>query len=489
MNTHLMFILIISTALMINAQLVNIRGNVTDKAGKAISDAILTLAVQGLKDTTGADGAFLISKPGVGVANPINPYNERIMMDKGILEFTLNCPSQVKVEMYDVSGTLLKKETMRNAPAGVFHMNLASSPFAEKLLVIKATIGSRSMTFRYLPISGKFAINSSLEGVKRNNGGFAKVAEVVDTLKVSANGFRPGSFPLNGLDTTVNITLDSLNGSTGSIGCGKDLGSLKSGTYKITSAGLDREYIIDIPANYDKNKPYRLIFGMHCFGSSMQGVANDKYYQLKRFADSTKTPVIFVAPNGTWSNDANNYLWNQAEKDHAFFDDMLSLLKEKLCVDTARVFSCGFSYGAMFTNSLSLNHQKNLRAVACYAPANWNIYLPEIVHEPIAYMSITGNSDPNCPFVYDDAKKQGGKYCVLTRAEDNGCTMPSNIPTESSGSRKHSVYEFQGCKEGYPVKFFSFDGAHQSGPMDGVSGDNPSKSWVPGETWKFFMQF
>lgn len=196
---------------------------------------------------------------------------------------------------------------------------------------------------------------------------------------------------------------------------------------------------------------------------------------------------VLQSPNGIITN--GNAMWNQAEKDHEFFDDMLSLFKEKLCVDTARVFSCGFSYGAMFTNSLSLNHQKQLRAVACYAPANWNIYMPENIHEPIAYMSVTGNSDPNCPFIYNDANKQGGKYCVLTHAQDNDCTIPASIPTENPGSRKHSVYEFEGCKEGYPVKFFSFDGAHQAGPMDGVSGDNSSKSWVPGETWKFFMQF
>ncbi len=487
MNAHLMYLLIISTALMINAQVVNIRGNVTDKKGKGISNATLSLVVQGLKDTTRTDGSYSITRPGAGIARPIPPSFERIMIDKGVLEFTLSNPSQVKVEIYDVRGTLLKKEVMRKAPAGVFRSNLASSSFAEKLLVINVTIGSRSTTFRYLPAStGKLTVNS-FKGVNRCNGGFAKLAVVTDTLKVNASGFLPGSFPITNLDTTINIILDSLNGSTGSIGCGKELGNLKSGTYTITSAGLSRQYIIDIPADYDKNKPYRLIFGMHCFGSNMQGVANDKYYQLKRFADSTNMPCIFVAPNGIITND--NAMWNQAEKDHEFFDDMLSLFKEKLCVDTARVFSCGFSYGAMFTNSLSLNHQKQLRAVACYAPANWNIYMPENIHEPIAYMSVTGNSDPNCPFIYNDANKQGGKYCVLTHAQDNDCTIPASIPTENPGSRKHSVYEFEGCKEGYPVKFFSFDGAHQAGPMDGVSGDNSSKSWVPGETWKFFMQF
>ncbi len=176
-------------------------------------------------------------------------------------------------------------------------------------------------------------------------------------------------------------------------------------------------------------------------------------------------------------------------KDHAFFDDMVKLFKGQLCIDTTRIFSAGFSYGAMFSFSLSLNHQKVLRAVACYAPANWNIYLPKNTNEPIAFMSTTGMSDQSCPFVRSDANREGGKYCAIIHAEDNGCTIPATIPTAKSGSKSHLEYEFQGCKEGYPVKLFTFDGGHQAGPMDGVSGDNSSKSWIPGETWKFFIQF
>jgi hypothetical protein len=83
-------------------------------------------------------------------------------------------------------------------------------------------------------------------------------------------------------------------------------------------------------------------------------------------------------------------------------------------------------------------------------------------------MSTTGMSDPNCPFVYSEADKQGGKYCSLIHAEDNGCTIPATIPTAKVGSKSHTPYDFQGGKEGYPVKLVTFDGQHQCGPMDGV---------------------
>jgi poly(3-hydroxybutyrate) depolymerase len=286
-------------------------------------------------------------------------------------------------------------------------------------------------------------------------------------------------------DQKQSLTPDSGTGSDKntpcpSLGCGKNLSDLKSGTYTIESAGLSRKYIIDIPENYDKNTPYRLIFGMHMMGGNMNTVVNMNYYGLKTYADKENVPVIFVAPEG--NSDRTPWRVND-DKDHVFFADMLKLFKEKLCVDTSRVFCCGFSYGAMVTYSLSLDFQKDLRAVACYAPANWNIYLPVNTHEPIAFYSTTGTDDFLCKYVNSDEKKEGGKYCVLKHLEDNGCTIPETIPTATGST--HISTEFQGCKDGYPVIFGSFKGSHSMNEKDPGSDIN----WIAKETWDFFMRF
>ena len=55
-----------------------------------------------------------------------------------------------------------------------------------------------------------------------------------------------------------------------SAGCGK-APTLSSGTRTIQSSGQNRTYILDIPSNYDRNRPYRLIFGLHW----LNGSAND----------------------------------------------------------------------------------------------------------------------------------------------------------------------------------------------------------------------
>lgn len=265
-----------------------------------------------------------------------------------------------------------------------------------------------------------------------------------------------------------------------SAGYAKELGDFKSGTYTMTSAGLTREYIIDIPEDYNKNKTYRLIFAMHMMGGNMQTMVDQNFYGLKDYAERDGVPVIFVAPQGY----TDRTPWRvRDDKDHIFFADMLELFKDKLSIDTSRIFSLGFSYGAMVTYSLSLIFQKDLRAVACYAPANWNIYLPENRREPIAFYSTTGTEDGLCKFVHSDEHKLGGKYCVLTHLENNGLKELPEIPIATTST--HVTTEFEGLPEEYPVLFGSFVGGH----TDNVKDPGSDVNWIAEETWDFFMRF
>jgi pimeloyl-ACP methyl ester carboxylesterase len=159
-------------------------------------------------------------------------------------------------------------------------------------------------------------------------------------------------------------------------------------------------------------------------------------------------PAIFVAPAGS-----GNTPWDFT-RDSVLFDDLLALVDANLCIDDSRVFSTGFSFGAMMTYALSITRQTKLRAVVAMAAANYN--LPgeptDSNAAPIAYMGTTGMSDGTCPYINSDASKTGGKWCAITHAQDNGCTIPATIPTTTVGSKKYVCYDFEGCKAGYPVK-------------------------------------
>ncbi len=270
---------------------------------------------------------------------------------------------------------------------------------------------------------------------------------------------------------------------------------------KITTGGASREYIIDIPADYDPTRPYRLIFSWHqAYGSNTGNAtgqtpafsgpnfnaANYAYFGLHREATAAKQPAIFVAPAGI-----GDFPWSYA-RDIVLFDDLLALVTSNLCIDENRVFSTGFSFGAMMSYALSVTRQNKLRGVVAMAPANWNFPVDagQMKTAPIAFMGTTGMSDGTCAWISNDSRKEGGKYCSLKHAEDNGCTIPSDIQTAMKGSKKHVCFDFEGCKSGYPVKTCTFDGAHTPAIVaDGSStSDDGLKSFIPPLAWKFISQ-
>ena len=186
------------------------------------------------------------------------------------------------------------------------------------------------------------------------------------------------------------------NPAVPSAGCGKAT-TVTNGKKTITSGGTQRTYIIDIPTNYDMNKPYRFFYTSHWISSTAEAVQQQNFYFLKPLATAANEPAIFLAPqalpgnpNGTWDTSKNT--------DHVLFDDILAYVKANLCIDTTRVFATGFSFGGMMTYSLSMNHQKDIRAAVGIAPANYNIYVPPKTHQPIAWMQTTGMSDGTCPW-------------------------------------------------------------------------------------------
>jgi poly(3-hydroxybutyrate) depolymerase len=259
-----------------------------------------------------------------------------------------------------------------------------------------------------------------------------------------------------------------------SAGCGKPAG-ITSGMKTIMSGGKSRPYSIDLPANYDQDKPSLVVFIYHWSGGDAAAMKNSKYYNIQPLATAANIPTIFIAPNHSAS-----------EADHTVFLDLLAYVETNLCVDSTRIFSTGYSLGGMMTYSLITKQQEKLRAGAGIAAANINVWLPNPKNnEPIAYMGITGMSDEICKWVNSDARKEGAKYIALEKATNNGCTVGADVPHWTSGN--HFTYEYEGCKPGYPVVISTFDGKH--GGAEANRDPGASSSWVPKEIWEFFTRF
>ena len=61
-------------------------------------------------------------------------------------------------------------------------------------------------------------------------------------------------------------------------------------------------------------------------------------------------------------------------------------------------------------------------------------------------------SDTVCPWVNGTSTTQGGKYCDLTHAKDNGCDTLRHIPTATVGSKSYLCYDFRGAKRATPSR-------------------------------------
>ena len=473
-------ILLAMLSAMSSAQSVNLRGTVTNGNGDPISGAIVTLLGLDLKDTTGSDGVYAITQ-----TTPVTPRHSTAdgmaSLSGNVLELNLSRPATVTIEVFDILSNLLKTEK-RNAEAGTYRWHISKNYPTNQLLFIRATVEGKTSTFRYMPLTG--AQHGNIAGKNSSSEGdfLAKAAAAVDSLEVKAAGYGTKVVEVESYDETLDVSLNIADkwGGIGnppvkSGGCGQPQG-ITNGKKTINSGGRNRSYIIDIPTSYDPDTPHLLFYTPHWIDGLAEEVRDNDYYFLKPLAQADNKPSIFVAPQsvgGTWQ-----------EYDHEFFDDLMAYVEDNLCIDTTRLFVTGFSFGGMYTYSLSTNHQHKIRAASGLGPANYNIWIPDPkLTEPIPWMSTTGMSDGLTP--WDGGNGRGAKYIALEKAADNGCDIPAgyNIPTWQSGP--HFCYEFEGCDEGYPVKACTFNGGHTDLSRD----PGESEYWIPQESWEFFMRF
>jgi poly(3-hydroxybutyrate) depolymerase len=332
------------------------------------------------------------------------------------------------------------------------------------------------------PASGGASSSGGLAATGGTSPGDPDVGGAQSTGGTVGNGGSSGGTQSSGGAAVGDIWGGLKNPPVKSTGCGKPA-TIKSATTTIMSGGIQRTYMVDVPADYDPAKPYRLFFASHGQGSTLANITQSNYYDLKNQSIAAKEPAIFVAALGYGGMPGTSGgAWGQA--DHALFDDITSFLEDNMCVDTTRIFAIGMSMGGMQTYSLSTTRPTKIRAGVGLAPTNFRIWLPDVKSTaPIAWMQTTGMGDTTCAFVANEAAKQGSKFIALEKAANNGCTIPAEIPTWKSGA--HVCYDFEGCKPGYPVKACTFNGKHTNTNSDPGSNVN----WIGVESWKFFMQF
>ncbi len=474
-------------ALMVNAQTINLHGKVSNPAGKPIDKAIVTLANQGLKDTTGADGAYSILNT-TPVVMPISlvPRLQTIVLEKGFLEFSLPDPSPVKIEIFDVKGKLLKKEVLKNGSKGFYRFNIDENTHSAKLLIIRTSIDQDVFTFRYLPFKGKYLLSQSNTSSIVGSEKIAKLAAISDSLKVTATGYTTKAIAITSYEQEMNITLDSVNGSVKrSSGCGKTTSLKGEQTLTISSGGQNRTYMVRLPADYDPNTPYKLWFALHPRGGTAAGVAsgsqgtNYQYYGIWKFANPTngKGTTIFCAPQGNsnqWSNDKGS--------DVQLVRSLIKKFESELCIDESRIFSEGFSMGGSMSYALACAMPDTFRAICMHSGGNMS-GCDGAKRGSVPIFITHGTQDGVCTW------PNYGQPQINDLATRDGCTTEDLAAKCKPTDNMHPVcVDYKNCKTGYPCKACIFKGDHTNSPgTEGPWGEG--NTWVDDSTWSYFRQF
>ena len=262
----------------------------------------------------------------------------------------------------------------------------------------------------------------------------------------------------------------------------------------ITHEGMQRDYILYVPAIYDGTTNVPLLFNFHGYTSNAQ--QQMFYGDFRPIADTAN--FIIAHPQGKLDNTGSTHFnvgWGGSTIDDVSFTSaLLDTLIFQYAIDAERVYSTGMSNGGYMSFHLACNLSDRIAAVGSVTGA----MVPTTISNCNAshttpVIQIHGTNDATVP--YNGGAWSGGIPDVLDFwSTYNGCNptpvivaMPDTDPTDGSTVEKHSYYDNNGCTTVLHYKIANGGHTWPGAPID-IGGTNYD---IDGsvEVWKFVSQF
>ena len=204
-------IFIVTALAVVQAQNINLSGIVSNSSGQAVAGAVVTLAGLNKKDTTDANGAYsFTTTTGSITAAPVLPSHRTISLTGGVLSIALTGSTPLAIDLFDMRGRLIDRQTERNATAGEYRFDISRQRYATKMLLLRVAVGGETSVLRYLPATGGISAGQSAASATPAPV-LAKAQAVVDTLKVEATGYRAAAVTIESYQTVKNISLEAVS--------------------------------------------------------------------------------------------------------------------------------------------------------------------------------------------------------------------------------------------------------------------------------------
>jgi polyhydroxybutyrate depolymerase len=269
-------------------------------------------------------------------------------------------------------------------------------------------------------------------------------------------------------------------------------------TRKLMHDGLERSYILYVPASIKWNQPVSLVFLFH--GGTGNAESAIRMSGFNKVADENGFLVAY--PNGTSRVSSDIFLtWNGGNccgfaqqknvDDVGFVRAIISDLQSVAKIDSKRIYASGMSNGGILSQRLACEAADVFAAIAPVAGTlNFSPCSPS---QPISVIEFHGTDDQHIPY--------GGGFGPKSLVNVNFVSVMDSVgfwssfnkcylqpQTDSVGDIKHEVWS--GCEESTSVELYTINGGGHAWP-GGLAGraeaDQPTQSISASQLiWRFF---
>ncbi len=263
----------------------------------------------------------------------------------------------------------------------------------------------------------------------------------------------------------------------------------------ITHDGINREYILYVPANYDGSTAFPVVFNFHGYTSNAN--AQMSYGDFRPIADTAD--FLVVHPQGTLLNGITH--WNvggwtigSTTDDVGFTSALIDSLADKYNIDLQRVYATGMSNGGFMSFLLACQMGDKIAAIASVTgsmtPETFNECKP---NHPTPIMQIHGTSDPVVPYngaIWSKKVTDAIDYWVDYNNCDNTPTVTPvpDVNTTDGSTAEHMVYP--NGRRGATVEHYKVTGGGHTWPGAVFGGASTNKDFDASlEVWRFFARY